>query len=393
LIKNCCRLSEYEKISGVALERADAETLAAHFVGRLDIAPAFGEVEKYRLTASQYIGAIALPAINIIIEPKTPIANLAHMISIVYDLPEWQKADLDCGSIEQWCELVALAFVNAAEELLRQGLNQGYSEVSDNLIAVKGQIQLASQFGENLGQPIRHRCAYAEFSFDLPENRIIKLALDQISYWPLINSNLIWRLARARAAFANISLPDARAINFDDLQFTRLNEHYRRPLGLARLVIEMSAPTLTAGNGRFSAFLVDMNRLFERYVAAGLQTLLGRQQEFEILIQSRAQLDRDGYIAIAPDIILARNHQPALIIDTKYKVAERAADDCYQMLAYCLALNVRRAVLAYPAWEGARCAIAVKNSDIVIESAAIALAGKIDELANSIAALLNFAKN
>jgi 5-methylcytosine-specific restriction endonuclease McrBC regulatory subunit McrC len=64
--------------------------------------------------------------------------------------------------------------------------------------------------------------------------------------------------------------------------------------------------------------------------------------------QDPRALDLDRQVIVKPDVVLYQKDVPALALDAKYKLQEHNAD-IYQALAYCHALRIRRAVLAYPA--------------------------------------------
>ena len=54
---------------------------------------------------------------------------------------------------------------------------------------------------------------------------------------------------------------------------------------------------------------------------------------------------------VKPDVVVYRDGKHSLALDAKYKLDD-SGSDVYQVLAYCHALGVSRAVLAYPASEG-----------------------------------------
>ena len=64
-----------------------------------------------------------------------------------------------------------------------------------------------------------------------------------------------------------------------EIRFDRLNEHYRRVVGLARLVLRHSAFQSGRGNVRASGFLMNMNHLFEEFVTVALREALGVSEQ------------------------------------------------------------------------------------------------------------------
>ena len=53
---------------------------------------------------------------------------------------------------------------------------------------------------------------------------------------------------------------------FTTIEFTPLNEHYRTILTLCELFLRDSSLGETIGNKTSNSFLIDMNRLFEKFI-------------------------------------------------------------------------------------------------------------------------------
>jgi 5-methylcytosine-specific restriction endonuclease McrBC regulatory subunit McrC len=95
-----------------------------------------------------------------------------------------------------------------------------------------------------------------------------------------------------------------------------------------------------------------MDTLFERYVAAVLrETATIPPNGLEVVAPDWSILDLDRQVTVKPDVVVYRGETPVLALDAKYKLDDPNAD-VYQALAYCHALKVPRAILAYPASEG-----------------------------------------
>jgi 5-methylcytosine-specific restriction enzyme subunit McrC len=88
------------------------------------------------------------------------------------------------------------------------------------------------------------------------------------------------------------------------INFNRLNERYRHALSLAKLILHSSVLEFHPGTLRASGFLVDMNDVFECFVATALREALGipawawrRRGE-----GTGVMLDVDGIVGLEPDI-------------------------------------------------------------------------------------------
>ena len=119
--------------------------------------------------------------------------------------------------------------------------------------------------------------------------------------------------------------------------------HYRRPLHVARAVLESTGFDLDGVNGRASGvvpFALNSAKLFERWVEIKLL------EEYHHLQVGRGDIpaDEGGVVKIRPDFwIPAEDGKSAMILDAKYKFVresirgildKNAHDDIYQMVAY-----------------------------------------------------------
>jgi len=137
-----------------------------------------------------------------------------------------------------------------------------------------------------------------------------------------------------------------------DVTFTRLNEHYRPSVRLARLILRNTSISQESGPVRSSAFLVNMNQVFEDFVVVALRDAMGLSARcFPQQCSGRALwLDAEKRIRLKPDLSWWRAGRPVFVGDVKYKRlgAEGARNpDLYQLLAYLIATRLTRGMLVY----------------------------------------------
>jgi 5-methylcytosine-specific restriction enzyme subunit McrC len=108
----------------------------------------------------------------------------------------------------------------------------------------------------------------------------------------------------------------------------------------------------------FASFLVNMPRLFERFLARRLRVDLPRFG-LRVVAQRYDFLDEAGHVGIRPDVLVypRTSDTPVLVLDTKYRdVDDPHGDlnrDLYQVSAYLDRYGLREGVLVYPQFRAA----------------------------------------
>lgn len=383
------QLAEYSQLTNVALSPSFAQEIAANYVGRLDISASLDKPGSYILQSYQYVGQIVGVETQITIIPKVPIRALTEMLGVVYELIQWQPQLAEYDSLPGYAEMIIKLFLSEVATLLSQGVDYGYESVTEDSTFIRGQIDFTSQLTEHFAQPLQHRCNFEVLSANTIENQLIKQAL--ILSQPLISAPTELSLARQLLLLLeHVNLPDNPANSLAQLEFTRLQGHYRTILLLVRWLLESLAPIIATSSSYtptlLPALLVDMNRLFERYLTYQLQQRCYQysgSNHYHLSYQTQVYLDIAQKMALYPDLIGYQGDCPVVIIDAKYKVTKDMAD-YYQMIAYCLATGVTRAFLVYPAGEIPTSEIRIKQSNIVISSVALELSSSSSQLQASL---------
>jgi 5-methylcytosine-specific restriction enzyme subunit McrC len=166
-------------------------------------------------------------------------------------------------------------------------------------------------------------------------------------------------------------LDGVRLISYDPrrvpvVSFDRRTEHYRAAVGLARLILTGSSFDLRPGVAPASAFLIDMNRVFENFVVVALRDSLRASDK--VLVQGAQGkalfLDVAQLVRLRPDISLWKGGQCLFVGDMKYKRLvpdEYPNADLYQLTAYAIATGLPSGMLIYAAGEQGETVHEVRN--------------------------------
>lgn len=358
---------------------------------RFSITPIAGS-DAWLLDCGSTVGVAELPSgRRLRCTPKASVENIFYMLATAFDFrsPFFDQS-IDFEQIDELFEFLVEHLANLIDQRLRAGLYRSYIEREENLSAVRGRIKIADDMRHNA--VLRHRtyCQYTEFTWDIPENRIIRQTVFAMSR--LVRySDLQRRLATLDRTLGELDPAPLPLSVFDTFHYHRLNDDYQPIHRLCRLLLESASVSEQFGDTGFKAFLLDMNRLYESFLTVALNDALSAP--WSLLGQHSSWLDENKGITIRPDLTMLHDRAPVLIADAKYKV--RAPDDpihadLYQMLAYCTVEDIDRGMLIYPKWEHAGMGrIAIRHSPIEIVRETIDLGGSVDDLKQEIERLAN----
>ncbi|HEX8226339.1 MAG TPA: hypothetical protein VF572_00560 [Candidatus Saccharimonadales bacterium] len=180
-------------------------------------------------------------------------------------------------------------------------------------------------------------------------------------------------LSELRLILDGVDDRPVRLIDADRIVLSRLNARFSPALQLAKLFLAGGSLQMQSQDFQTSTFLIDMNKLFEDFIAhivqrvAAPDVLVHTQGPIRHLVEAQYDLDgtkiRDKTYRTIPDIALSpygRSKHPQHIIDTKYKILDEDTEsdlgvsqkDLYQMYAYAGVYNCPRITLLYPLRSG-----------------------------------------
>ena len=310
----------------------------------------------WRVSAQQWVGAFTVGDLRVIVRPKIKPENLFVLLEVGLPHEAWRQEAFHYASTDELLPALVSFFARTAETTLARGLFHHYRHEEDDLLALRGRIDFVRQFRRG-GVLVPMACAWDDFTADVDENRCLRTAARQALRVPGVPNDDRQRLRRLLAALDGVAEPAVPAAldRLDRVQFTRLNEHYRPALKLARLILANFTLQDRHGDIAASAFMLDMNQLFEDFVTVRLQRELRGQ--FEVASQRRLHFDVERQVQMKPDLTFRRAGDTVGVADIKYKLASRKesdpdgaygrAADYYQLLAYMTALDMDEGTLIY----------------------------------------------
>lgn len=351
--------------AGVGLSPADralAERLRRRpWAARVDVQQ-YGDVATVH--ASGAVGVVRFEQLEVRVQPKLAEGHLGLVRLIRYlsgldelaALDAFRELDVSGATL---VELTAFLLAEATDAVVRQGVWADYVEHEADLAVLRGRLLVDRQWRLRYGVLDRLECRFDEHELDIRENRLLGRALRACA--PLLSHPAVAGRAAALADLfelvCDLDVEPLPAL-LEPFEYHRMNEHYAEAHELARLVLQGLGPDdiLLSGDSRCFAFLLDMNRLFERFVARLLQSLVS---ELRVETQRQDSIVRrvdsgKHYGNIRPDILLTSVGR-RLPVDSKWKrynARKVDAGDIAQMFLYAYAYAsgepTPAALLLYP---------------------------------------------
>ena len=373
-----CQLAEYQQIE-VELTDIAARQLQAVAGSRLTLSPS---PHGFLIRASSHVGSIAVPGVVVQVVPKVPVENVLHLMTWSTERITFSQSEIGQAT-RSLTAAVAAWYARMLERTLVLGVDRAYLEEVDRVVALRGRIDWPAQ-AKAVGLPTPVACRYDEWSIDTRANRIAAAAALVLLRNPAVPPHSAFALRRLLKLLEGAGPLRPNDLSGHDDVLTRLNEHYRSTLQLARIILRAGGPSHGAGHAPVSAFMVDMNDVFEDFVFVSLKHRMRGSWGVD---KRTIPLDIAQHVPTEADLLFTdQSGTDALVADSKYKLISDGRGrnaDYYQLLAYCTSLGLPRGVLIYcDAADAQRPprAVEVRQSGTVLETFQVSLSGSIDDI-------------
>jgi 5-methylcytosine-specific restriction endonuclease McrBC regulatory subunit McrC len=321
-----------------------------------------------RVTVGPHVGTVTLSQLRLIITPKLQLDTLMAMVGYAFKLSDGlltSSQSSDFNAEYGFIDLLGFTLLKAVQRLKRFGLIHRYQERCEALSSPRGRILLHQHT-----LPKNRRTLYCRFhtlTSDHPLHQTLaaglRLAAALVQH-PRLKQDLIGAARRILPDNVSTTLNRSTlAIAFNTLD--RRSSHYRPALSLIAAFLQ-SGHLNPQGNGAMpiTAFLLDMNRLFEGFITRHLQEQAPPNMEV------RSQDVRHGVFnyldnpngwkhpTLRPDLVFFDHGQPLAIGDAKYRNHHQkppCTEELYQLVSYGLAYPLpepRQVFLFYPLPSG-----------------------------------------
>lgn len=368
-------MDAWSQVGDVALSHDQAAELAA-----LDLVDVVAQPhgEAWVLVANSRIGVASGSGWELRVKPRLAVPKLFFLLAYAADPKGWKDESAGFAFEADLLDAVASGFSWQALRALERGVLRGYVQIDERLTTIRGRIRFGDQIARSASLPLPVEISYDDYTEDILENRMLKTATLALLRLPRVPALARKRLLKLRGLLDSVSLVD-RPREVATPALTRLNERYSAALRLAELILHASSIDTAKGTLEATAFIFDMNKVFEDFVTIALREAM-QPYGGTVREQWTGVLDLQRELAIRPDITWWSGTTCLAVADAKYKALQVKGmpnSDAYQMLAYCTALGLPRGFLVYAKDSGERprshnvlnsaCVIEVRMLDVEVE--------------------------
>ena len=243
------------------------------------------------------------------------------MLSYAFtELKQGGYEDIAVEEFENMHNLLAAILMKGIGKQLKQGLYREYLNHKNDVITVRGKIDMPGTISHQMTRKRMLTCQYDELSENNLLNQILKTTILLLLRHSRVDQEYKDNLKKEMMFFSNVDVLEPKLIRWSAIRFQRNNSTYRMLIGLCQLILEGMLLTTDSGERRLSSFFDEqrINRLYEKFI------LEYYAKECPQVKAAAAQIPwvlDDGTGTMLPimqsDIMLTKGNK-VLIIDAKY---------------------------------------------------------------------------
>ena len=341
---------EYENFpNSIEISINNLEKFYSEFKNKFEIKPIYDNYQRYKnditrhhrynesthkfrldLKAKYYIGIIKLPnEQTVIIKPKVGRdVKFLHMFEYVD--PQYAHIFHDitqCITPESnFLKILIEKFLTLVERLLRSSLMKNYQTsiiLSNKLKGKLNQRETIKNIKFLKGQIV---CECDDFTLNIIENQIIKLALFKVRY--IATKNQQARIRQLVIEMENVSLKEFEVEEIERIKYTRFNIRYKKIHNYCKMIIGKFSFGFETGNHEWFSMLLNSWDIYERFLRKILEIYLKSSFGPDLLVEKKNIGEWNSWDdqKLFPDIITRKNDKILLLSDAKYKLEYSTGD-------------------------------------------------------------------
>lgn len=202
-------------------------------------------------------------------EEKVIVRNIYYMMAYAFKaLGLDEYASIETEDFDHVEDLLAAILSIGVSSRLKRGLEHGYAETSEDLLGIRGRIDMAGTSQLRSAGRRSIRCISDEWTVDTQMNRVLKCAVGTLMRSDAVDTGRKNLLRSFYRQFDSVDNIRPSSIDWGRFFFHGGNRGYRLLMGVCRAVIENSLPTLNSGDTAFGKWQDNqkLSALFEHFV-------------------------------------------------------------------------------------------------------------------------------
>ena len=312
---------------------------------------------KARVVTTGIVGTRVESQLRVVVHPRHLSRDVALGLVIGGADLRLTALPAEADDDDELLRVVAVALFATVQVLLRRGVRREYVGRAAQLEQIRGELDLERWHGPSSPDGgLTPWCRFRDRTVDLPEHRLLRAALRALSRASALERPLRLRAASLEERFADVPARAPQRQTWSRLRTTGLFRSYAEPLALAAIVLE-GLTGEGSGNDSGRGFLLDLDRLFERWLVRELSLLapagwyVSGQETVRI-----AEPSLHRFLDVGIRDVQGRLR---MILDAKNKALtgkKPPRDDLHQLITYMSTLQCR---------EGALICVAPRQSGVI----------------------------
>ncbi|KRC84666.1 restriction endonuclease [Terrabacter sp. Root85] len=338
-------IPEHGRSGPVRLSRETRAALVAAAGERLVI-HATADPDVVTIGATSWVGALAVPGLVVRVTPKVSVTNFFAMLGAGVSPDAFDHEHVTWSDTDELIDGVAYFAIRLIDSSTMRGLVHGYVPREERMRTIRGRL-LVEEFARRPWSAAEPQCRFDDFTADIVENQLFRCTLQAMLSWPQLAPHVRREALRVLGRFDGVADTPATR-HAAPLPITRLNEHYEDAMRLSRLVLQAMSLSHEAGDQQANSLMVDMDDLFQRWIAQELDLRLAPQMRIER--DEDVWLDEGRAVTMAPDLVVRRGSEVVLVGDAKYSMGAdgyMASRDYLELVAYTTAMGLPTGLLIH----------------------------------------------
>lgn len=176
------------------------------------------------------------------------IKNIYYMLSYAFtELKQGGYEDIAAEEFENMHNLLAAILMKGIGKQLKQGLYREYLNHKNDVITVRGKIDMPGTISHQMTRKRMLTCQYDELSENNLLNQILKTTILLLLRHSRVDQEYKDNLKKEMMFFSNVDVLEPKLIRWSAIRFQRNNSTYRMLIGLCQLILEGMLLTTDSG--------------------------------------------------------------------------------------------------------------------------------------------------